>query len=180
MDSNENSLNALILLFVFDKMDIPMTEYTIIEMVSSLNNWIYYMPCKEALNTLIKNNWIQKVNGPSGSNMSTQETYYALTVDGRMCLSHLFYTIPASIRVAIVDFITEKRMHFRRKQEYLCDYYPNEDGTYTVILKIMDSVRTIVELNLCVADRTVANTIYRKWEEKAADVYALLHENLID
>ena len=35
--SGETTVNKLILLFVFDKMDIPITENTIIEMCTSRN-----------------------------------------------------------------------------------------------------------------------------------------------
>ena len=44
-------LNKLILLFVFDKMEVPLSESTILDMCSSANQWINYMDCKPLLNT---------------------------------------------------------------------------------------------------------------------------------
>ena len=52
--TGNTTINKLILLFVFDKMEIPLTENTVIEMCSSRNTWITYMECTEALGQLIE------------------------------------------------------------------------------------------------------------------------------
>lgn len=176
---NPLSMNSLVLLFVFDKMDIPLTENTIIEMCCSRNEWLSYMDCKQAIGHLIIKAWIHKADG-TGDEAASGDTYYAMTVDGRMCLAHLFYNIPSSLRAQIVDFVTENRMHFRRRQEYSRDYFPNPDGTYTVVLRIIDPSRPILDLSLNVDSRATAKAIFNKWEEKAAQIYAMIHENLIE
>jgi len=173
--SNNNSVNALLLLFVFDKMDIPLTENTLAEMVCTINEWVSYMDYRQALSMLLDKNWIGKID----PNVPDDEAYFTLTVDGRVCLSHLFYNIPSRIRAEIVEYINENRMYYRRKQEYNSTYSQNADGTYTVTLKISDATRPLLSLDLCVPDRNTAKEIHRKWEEKAAEVYALLYESLL-
>ena len=71
-------------------------------------------------------------------------------------------------------------MTFRRKQEYSGTYYKNADGTYTVILKIVDPIQTTLEVKLNVANRHTAKNVYEKWKDKAAQVYSSLQEALID
>ena len=39
----ETSVNKLILLFVFDKMESALSERTIVEMCTAGNNWLNYM-----------------------------------------------------------------------------------------------------------------------------------------
>ena len=39
----DSSLNKLILLFVFDKMEVPLSENTVLDMCTSSNNWLAYM-----------------------------------------------------------------------------------------------------------------------------------------
>lgn len=168
------TLNKLILLFVFDKMEIPLTENTIIEMCCSRNTWISYMECKQAVAQLIEAGFIYC---PGNNN---KESYYTITPDGRICLAHFFIRIPTSLRGEITDYIRENRMNFRRKQEYFRDYYKNADGSYTVKLRIHDPVATVLEIQLNVANRNIAKSIYNKWEEKAAQVYSTLHELLIE
>ncbi|MDR1093676.1 MAG: DUF4364 family protein [Clostridiales bacterium] len=174
--SGNTTVNKLILLFVFDKMEIPLTENTIIEMCSSRSTpWINYMECKQAMAQLLEAGFIY-----CPTSNANKENYYTITPDGRVCLAHFFIRIPTSLRGEITDYIRENRMNFRRKQEYFRDYYKNADGTYTVKLRIHDPVQTVLEIQLNVANRFIAKSVYQKWEEKAAAVYSLLHEQLIE
>ena len=44
MEIDDNNLvNKLIILFIFDKMGMPVTEKTLLEMCASRNNWVNYM-----------------------------------------------------------------------------------------------------------------------------------------
>ena len=56
----------------------------------------------------------------------------------------------------------------------------NKDGTYTVSLKIVEPSQPVFELKLVVPDRQTAKNIYKKWEEKASNVYATVYELLVD
>ena len=97
-----------------------------------------------------------------------------------MCLNYFFVNIPSSLRDEISNYIKANRLNFRRKQEYFRDYSRNDDGSYTVLLKILDPAGSKLELKLNVANRASAQDIYKKWENKASDVYAALYDILID
>jgi hypothetical protein len=56
----------------------------------------------------------------------------------------------------------------------------NRDGTYTVYLKIIEPVQPLMELKMVVPNRQMAKDIYKKWNERADDVYRSLYENLVD
>ena len=49
----EAFVTKLILLFVFDKMECPLSENTVIDMCCSSNDWISYMDSKPILNKLL-------------------------------------------------------------------------------------------------------------------------------
>ena len=51
---------------------------------------------------------------------------------------------------------------------------------YTAYLKIIEPAQPVLELKLVVPNRQVAKDIYKKWGEKAADVYRNIYENLVD
>ena len=86
----------------------------------------------------------------------------------------------ASTREEISLFIKNNRAKYRRKQECVADYFMNKDGTYTAYLKIIEPAQPVLELKLVVPNRQVAKDIYKKWGEKAADVYRTIYENLVD
>ena len=172
--SNNTTISKLILLYVFDKMEMPLTETTITDMCCNRNSWINYLTCKEVLNDLVENAFIVVSTNNSG------EQYYKITTDGRSCLSYFFMKIPSSLRDEINIYIRDNRQMFRRKQEYFSDYYKNADGSYTVLMRILEPLGTKLELKLNVANRAIAKVIYNKWENNASQVYGSLYDILID
>ena len=169
----DTSVNKLILLFVFDKMECPLSENTIADMCCSSNNWISYMDHIPILNKLKEESFIYNV-------ATYGEPLYAITPEGRYCLAEFYVQIPISIRESISAFIKQNKIRYRRKQECFRDYYMNKDSTYTVHLKINDTSQPLLELKFTVPNRQIAKDIYKSWEEKAGNVYALLYDNLVD
>lgn len=166
-------VNKLILLFVFDKMEVPLSENTVLDMCSSSNSWINYMDCKPLLGTLLDHSFIYNVS-------SSGEPLYSITPDGRICLADFYVQIPSSLREEISIFIKNNRTKYRKRQECVADYYMNKDGTYTVNLKILEPSQPMLELKLVVPNRQTAKDIYKKWEEKAGNVYASVYDLLVD
>jgi len=173
----DTAQNKLLVLFVFDKMEIPLSEETLLDFCSSSNNWINYMDCKEAVNQLLAAAFICKTSqGPNA------ETMYAITAEGRVCLAHFFVRIPATLREEVSERVKATRMNYRRKQEYSADYVKNNDGTYEVLLKILEpnTSQPAMELRLKVPNRNTAKWIYTKWEERAISVYSAVYDMLSD
>jgi len=171
--STETSTNKLIILFVFDKMESALSERTIVDMCSTSNEWMGYMDCVNVIHKLIDDNFIYIVN-------EDEDELYSITPDGRETLANFYINIPKSVREEISQFVKKNSTKYRNRQECRADYYQNKDGTYTVFLKILAPVQPLMELKFVVPDRKTANKIYKKWEEKAADVYSVLYDNLCD
>ena len=170
----DSSINKLILLFVFDKMEAPLSETTVLDMCCSANNWITYMDCQPVMKNLKDLGWISDIGSTQG------EPLYSITPDGRVCLANFFFKIPASLREEISQFIKQNKVKYRRKQECPANYYKNKDGSYTVYLKILQPSGALMELKFVVADRQIAKDIYKKWDEKAVNVYSVLYGELVD
>ena len=84
------------------------------------------------------------------------------------------------VREEIAAYIKENLMAYRKQQDYVSDYFRNDDGSYTVVLKIVDDVSTWMELKLKVDSRQKAKWIFKTWRDKAVDVYGYLSENVIE
>lgn len=167
----DSKVQKLIILFVFDKMAIPLSESALLDICSSENSWLTYMECKQYLAELIETNLIYKV--PKGEMLN-------ITQDGVSCLSLFFTRIPSSIRDEIVAYARENRMKFKKRQSYFCDYSKNADGSYTVIMRINSDLQTLMELKLVVANRQLAKYLYKSWVDKASATYSYLHDSLLD
>ena len=173
LNTGETSTNKLIILFVFDKMESALSERTIVDMCSSSNNWMGYMDCVNVLHKLKDDNFICIVD-------ENDDTLYSITPDGRETLAKFYINIPKSGREEISQFVKKNSARYRNRQECHSDYYQNADGTYTVVLKILAPVQPLLDLKFVVPDKKTAKTIYKKWEEKAADLYSAVYENLCD
>ena len=172
----DNTVNKLILLYVLDKMEIPLTENSILEICSSQNNWVNWMDCKDLLVQLIESKFVYKPNTDSDENR------YNITMAGRECLSQFYTRIPASLRDNIAQFAQENKLQFKRNQEYIAKSYKNEDGSYTVDLKILEPLTTesIFTLSLKTDTRHTATVACKKWRELAASIYEHVYNKIID
>ncbi len=175
MDTTQNTtISKLVLLYCLDNMEIPLTDASITEICCSQNSWISYITCKEVMSDLLDTGFIIESTNNSG------EKYYTITSDGRSCLSYFFSKIPSSLREEILAYIKDNRLNYRRRQEYFRDYYKNADGSYTVLMKIIEPLGTKLELKLNVPNRAVAKQVYKRWETKASEVYGSIYSILID
>ena len=170
----ETSVNKLIVLFVFDKMESALSQRTIIEMCTSGNNWLNYMDCIELLPRLLDDGFLIRISSPD------EEPLYTITSDGRESLNNFYINIPKSIRDEISTFIKKNGGKLRNRQECKADYYQNVDGTYTVYLKILAPVQPMVELKFVVPDKKTAQNIYKSWESKASELYSAIYDTLVD
>ena len=98
LNTGETSINKLIILFVFDKMESTLSERTIVDMCSSTNNWMGYMDCVNVIHKLIDDNFIYIVN-------EDEDTLYTITPDGRETLANFYINIPKSVREEISQFV---------------------------------------------------------------------------
>ncbi|MBO5866829.1 MAG: DUF4364 family protein [Clostridia bacterium] len=106
----------------------------------------------------------------------------ALRLDcgGRWCLKNFYARIPSSVRQIIADDIKKKRIEYRRRQDYIATYEKCPDGSYDVILKIVEPTKTTLEIKFNVMTRNIAKYIERTWQEKAPTVYGKISDTLID
>src|SRR5574344_1228830 len=99
----DNTVNKLIFLFIMDKMEIPLTEDSIIDICTSRNEWLKYMDCKDVMWQLLDVGYIAKT-------ANEDVPRYNITNEGRNCLSNFYLKIPSSTREEITVFAKENRM----------------------------------------------------------------------
>jgi hypothetical protein len=170
----ETSINKLIILFTFDKMESALSQRTIVEMCATSNNWLNYMDCLDLLPRLLDDGFICRISSHD------EEPLYTITSDGRESLNNFYINIPKSIRDEISAYIKKNSGKLRNRQECKSDYFQNVDGTYTVYLKILAPVQPMLELKFVVPDKKSAQNIYKNWESKASELYSAIYETLVD
>lgn len=172
----DTTIQKLKLLFVLEKMEIPLTENNIIDICTSSNNWFTYLDVKEAMFELLGVGFIYE------DKIQDEEPRYTITFDGRNCLSHFYYRIPKDIREKITAYTQDNRMNLKRSQEYVSEYSKNSDGTYSVVLKIKEPILTssLLELKLKAPNRQSAVEASKRWKDKAPNIYEAIYDSLLD
>lgn len=164
----------LIVLFVFETMEMPLTEDSVVDICFYDIACMQFIDCKEALTNLLDSGLLCSTNNAAG------KATYSITRDGSECLMHFYARIPGHLRDQITAYGKENRLRLKKQQEYFSDYYKNEDGSYTVLLRILNQNVISMELRLVVGSRANAKWITKNWGDKAAQVYGVLHETLLD
>ena len=168
--------NKLIILFVLDKVEMPLTENSIIEICAVKNNWINYMDCLDLLYQLSESKLIYKTQCKEG------EMRYTLTFEGRDCLSYFYERIPNSLRDEITDYVKTNRLNIKISQEYYANYTDSDDGAYLVTMRIYESLITtqLFEIKVKAPTRQSAEECSKKWRQQAPNIYEFVFDNLIN
>lgn len=171
----------LILLFVLDKMEIPLTEESIMDICTNRNGWLQYLDCKDALWQLLSVKFICKMETPNGVEIDPRDERYILTSEGRDCVASFYTRIEPKLREEIAEYAKQNRMVFKRNQEYVYEYFKNNDGTHTVVFRIKDPSlpSPLFEVRIKTPTRSAAINAGKKWHKNAPSVYEYIYEKLI-
>lgn len=171
----DSTVNKLILLFIFDKMEIPLTENSIMDICTNKNSWLKYMECKEYLSQLVNAKLVYIIEHHGNG------TLYSITYEGRSCLSMFFQQIPISIREDITQFSKNNIQRVKRNQEYLAEYQKMPDGSYQNSFSIKDPhlQQNIFEVKMKLDNRSDAIDACKKWVEKAPEIYEYIFISLL-
>ncbi|MDD4290783.1 MAG: DUF4364 family protein [Clostridia bacterium] len=173
--NNDPIQNKLLMLFIFDKMEMPMSEDTLTNFCTCDDALIPYMDCKWSFGDLLKTGYLCEYK------YSCKDLpLYIISEEGRICLAHFFARIPISQRELVSAIVKRDRMTFKRQQEYFSNYSKNSDGTYKVSLKINEPEKPVIEISMNVPSKEIAKSMYDSWEERAPKVFSSIYDILVD
>lgn len=161
----------LVILFLFDKMGIAMDDEKVCEILSVENTWVTYIDAKQALSELLETNLVYRIH---------KTTKITVSKEGSDCISQFYKDIPLSLRESITDYCRDHRLQLKQSQTYIADYSKNIDGTYTLRLKVMGDINSLMDLKLTVPNRQTAQYVFKLWREKASNTYTSIYEMLTE
>ena len=171
-------IDKLILLYALETMGIPLTEDSILDICSVKNNWIEnYMDCKAIIHDMADSKLLYRFG-----DAQTGKELYALTYEGHDCLGYLYDKLPFALRESISQYLQVNRLNVKSAQEYTATYSKNEDGSYTVLLRIFEPLITVpmFELKIKAPSRQSANEAIHKWKTSAPSIYETIYEKIIN
>lgn len=164
-------LYKLIVLYILNRVDFPISNAQLADIVTS-HNYTTYFNIQEVISDLIEDNYILL-------QQTKNAAQYRISEEGRETLSFFYHTISPEIRDEIDLYLSEKQYDLREEASNIADYYEVKANEYQVELKVLERESTVIELRLLVPTKEDAETICAHWRKRNADVYAYVLSTLL-
>lgn len=165
------TLYKLIILYMLNKVDFPLTTAQISEFILD-KGYTTFFKLQSTLSEMIESDLIV-------SETTHNRTLYHLTENGKETIHFFKNKISPAIQKDIDDFLKEKEYDLKEEASVKTEYYLNTNHEYDVRCRIVENGFSLIDLKLTVPTETEAETIANNWTRKNQEIYALLLSNLL-
>lgn len=164
--------NKLILLYLIDKMDIPLSNSQISHFALS-ENYMNYFSLQECLSEMVEIKYLD-------SYKDNNTTRYTITDEGLQSLDYFEKRIPIETRNTINEYVIQNRKRIKRDYETTANYFKelNSDD-FTVKCALYEDDAMLMEINLSVVSRDQAKLICNNWKTNISTLYGDILSKLI-
>ncbi|EOC99500.1 DUF4364 family protein [Caldisalinibacter kiritimatiensis] len=159
----ELAQHKLLLLYILDRIDIPMTNSDITQLVLE-NNYMNYFMVQQFLSELVASKFLEFTTKDGNE-------YYHLSKAGSETLNFFIDRIPKEVKEKIDTMTEKKKEEMIKETQIIGNYYKKNDAEYIVNLKVIENDITLFNLSLNVVSNKQAKMICKKWKENPQDIY---------
>ncbi len=165
------TLYKLIILYMLDKLDFPLTNGQISEFILE-QGYTNYFTLQQAISEMVEAGFIREEN-------THNRTLYHLTEDGAQTISFFKNNISAAIREDVDKYMAEKNYELKNEVAIKADYYKNTSKEWSVRCQITEQDSPLIDLTLTVPTESEAINVVNNWNRKNQELYALIMQNLL-
>lgn len=164
------TLYKLIILYMLDRVNFPLTSAQISEFILE-KEYTNFLTLQQAISELTEAGLIT-------TQTIGNRTHIIITRDGLNTLSFFENRISETIKDEINNFFKENEMELRNEVSILADYYKSTSGEYDAHLIAKEKNVKLVEITLSVPTEDSAAAICDNWQRKNQEIYQFLIEKL--
>ena len=169
---NDNiALYKLIILYMLNKVDFPLTTSQISEFILD-KGYTSYFKLQEVFSEMQESDLLIPET-------IRNRTLCHLSENGAETIKYFHSRIPSGIRKDIDEFLKEKEYDLKEEVSVQADYYLNTNQEYDAVCKIFEEGRPLIELKLTVPTKTEAEAITVNWTKHNQEIYTLLMSKLL-
>ena len=165
------TLYKLIILYMLDKVDFPLTNAQISGFILD-KGYTTYFKLQQALSELTESGFIRE-------EATHSRTFYHLTEEGEETIHYFRNKISDAIQKDIDEFLKEKNYELKNEVSVKSDYFPGSGMEFTVRCQVIENNQPLIDLTLTVPSEAEAETISNNWSKKNQEIYALIMQNLL-
>lgn len=162
----------LLLLYILDTANKPLTTDQIAELVSKVDDMNYFDIC-EYLDTLRKNEFIKL-------ELIDSVQVHSLTDNGKKTLEELLELIPGLDLYKLKKLISSNIGEIKKNYEVGTSILPLKDGQCKVNCYIKDSNEDIFNIMLYTGNKDDAKNISKNWQEKYLEMQEYILKKLAE
>lgn len=155
-DILELAENKLLLLYIFFKINIPISNSQITQIVLE-NNLINYFSLQQFLSELVESGLINDIK-------KDRQHMLSITIKGKDALEFFSSRIPEKKRELIDGYIKKNFQSIKNEVEISADY-EEINSTYLVTLTLIENQITLLDLRYSVASIEDAKSICSSWKQ---------------
>ncbi|WP_446897601.1 DUF4364 family protein [Clostridium sp. LBM24168] len=164
---SENTLelaeNKLLLLYIFKKIKVPVSNNKITQIILE-NNLINYFVLQQYIGELLTSKFIKYIDPDTDHRM-------CITKKGIKVLD-LFENMISSDKIRMIDEYLKKHLENIKKDISVnADYILENKNNFMVNLIAVKNKTTLINIKLCVNSDKEANKLCEKWKSNYPDIY---------
>ena len=164
-------LYKLMILYMLDKVDFPLTNSQISEFILN-EGYTNYFTVQQTISELVDSGFIHEES-------THNRTFYHLDEEGAQTLKFFKNDISTAIQEDIDTFLTKKKYELKNEVSVKADYYPNSNGEYSVRCQVLEQGSAIIDLTITAPTETEAQTLANNWPKKNQEIYAAIMAKLL-
>lgn len=172
----DNSLNLaenkLLLLHIVDKINLPISNIQLTEIVLE-NKLINYFTLQEYIDELISSNLLNKINQSNKDRLVISEK-------GKEVLSLFKNRLSKEELLKLDSYIDNKMNLIKKEATVFADYTIENSNSYVVTLNASENNIPLIEVKLTVASNKQARELCDKWRKNPSDLYTKIIKALTE
>lgn len=171
INNRELAENKLILLYIIDIANMPISNLQITKIILE-NQFMNYFMFQQFLNELCEVEHL-------ASEIIENKTFYSITASGKQTLSYFTSHIPIGIKNRIDNSITEIRKRIKNETLVKADYTPESENEFIVKCQVHEDNFSLIDLEISVGTKSDCHTICENWKKYSSQIYSEILDSLI-
>lgn len=157
------TLYKLIILYMLDKVNLPLTNSQISDFILE-EGYTTYFTLQQAFSQLIDARLL-------ASETIKNNSYYRITKEGEEALGFFADRISDAIKNDVNAYLAEKKLELKNEVSVVSDYYRLESHEYAVHCQVKEKRSNLIDLTVTVATEEEAAHLAGNWKDKSQQIY---------
>lgn len=169
--SQQLAEKKLLLLYIFEKLEIPITHSQITDFVLE-NDLMNYFMFQQFFSELQESGFIIEEH--------KEQQQFIITDKGRNTLKYFINRLSREQLEKIDHLLSVKKKQLLKRAEVEADYVKLDENDVLVTLKVIERDTPLINISLNVANTKQAKIICQNWKENTQKIYSNLISMLIE